>query len=117
MKKPPLINSFKNAIKGIWITLKNERNFKIHTAALIFNIILILLLQLNLVDTILIILVCCNVMVTEMINTAIEKICDYIQPNYDHRIGIIKDIAAGAVFLFAILAIVVAAFIYPKYLF
>lgn len=117
MKKPPLIDSFKNAIRGILIILKTERNFKIHTVGLGLNLLLIILLKLNLIHTLLILIVCSNVIIVEMINTCIEKICDFIQPNFDRRIGIIKDIAAGAVFLFAILAVIVAAFIYPQYLF
>ena len=36
-------------------------------------------------------------LITEIFNSAIEAICDYIQPEYDPRIGAIKDIAAAAV--------------------
>ena len=51
----------------------------------------------------------------EGLNTAIEKVCDYIQPEYDIKIGFIKDISAGAVMLVSIGAIVVGLIIYlPK---
>lgn len=36
---------------------------------------------------------------TEILNTAIEALCDYAQPNYDDRIKHIKDMAAGATFI------------------
>jgi diacylglycerol kinase (ATP) len=39
------------------------------------------------------------VMSVEGLNTAIEKMADFIHPDYHQRIGFIKDIAAGAVFL------------------
>ena len=55
------------------------------------------------------------VLTAESLNTAIEAICDYIQPNFDKKIGFIKDIAAGAVTFAALTAVVVGAIIYlPK---
>jgi diacylglycerol kinase (ATP) len=52
----------------------------------------------------------------EGLNTAVEKIADFIHPDYHERIGFIKDIAAGAVFFAAITAIAIAAIIYIPYL-
>ena len=53
----------------------------------------------------------------EGLNTAIEKICDFIHPAYHERIGFIKDISAGAVMLVALSAIAVGLMIYvPKFL-
>jgi diacylglycerol kinase (ATP) len=48
----------------------------------------------------------------EGLNTAIEKIADFIHPNYHERIGFIKDIAAGSVFFAAITAIIIGLIIY-----
>ena len=51
----------------------------------------------------------------EGLNTAAEKIADFIHPDYHERIGFIKDIAAGAVFFAAITAIAIGLMIYvPK---
>ena len=55
------------------------------------------------------------VMSVEGLNTAVEKIADFIHPNYHERIGFIKDIAAGAVFFAAITAIAVGLIIYIPY--
>lgn len=55
------------------------------------------------------------VLAIEGANTAVEKICDFIHPDYNEKIGFIKDIASGAVFFAAIAAIVVGTIIYyPK---
>jgi diacylglycerol kinase (ATP) len=51
----------------------------------------------------------------EGINTAVEKIADFIHPEFHERIGFIKDIAAGAVFFAAMTAIVIGAIIYVPY--
>ncbi len=48
----------------------------------------------------------------EGLNTAIEKVADFIHPDYHERIGFIKDIAAGAVFFAALTAISIGLFIY-----
>jgi diacylglycerol kinase (ATP) len=55
------------------------------------------------------------VMSVEGLNTAIEKIADFIHPEYHKRIGFIKDISAGAVFFAATMAIIIGLIIYvPK---
>ncbi|GAA4770161.1 MULTISPECIES: diacylglycerol kinase [Flavobacterium] len=53
----------------------------------------------------------------EGLNTAVEKIADFIHPDYHERIGFIKDIAAGAVFFAAMTAIAIGMFIYLPRLF
>lgn len=51
----------------------------------------------------------------EGLNTAIEEVANFIHPEHHPKIGLIKDLAAGAVFLFAIIAIIIGAIIYlPK---
>ena len=48
----------------------------------------------------------------EGLNTAVEKIADFIHPEFHSRIGFIKDIAAGAVFFAALTAIIIGLMIY-----
>lgn len=52
----------------------------------------------------------------EGLNTAVEKVADFVHPDYHEKIGFIKDIAAGAVFFAALTAIVVGMIIYVPYL-
>ena len=53
----------------------------------------------------------------EGLNTAVERIADFIHPEFHEKIGFIKDIAAGAVFFAAMTAIAIGAIIYiPKIL-
>jgi len=57
------------------------------------------------------------VMSIEGLNTAVEKIADFIHPQFHEKIGFIKDIAAGAVFFAAITAIAIGLLIYiPKFI-
>ena len=56
------------------------------------------------------------VLAVESLNTAVEKIADFIHPEYHSKIGFIKDIAAGAVMFAAMAAIAVGLLIYvPKF--
>lgn len=51
----------------------------------------------------------------EGMNTAVEKVADFVHPDFHEKIGFIKDIAAGAVFFAAMTAIAIGCFIYiPK---
>lgn len=53
----------------------------------------------------------------EGLNTAVEKVADFIHPNFNNQIGFIKDIAAGAVFFAAVTAIAIGFIIYvPKFI-
>ncbi|MDO4728019.1 MAG: diacylglycerol kinase family protein [Bacteroidota bacterium] len=56
------------------------------------------------------------ILAVEGLNTAVEKIADFIHPDHHPKIGFIKDIAAGAVFFIAITAILIGIIIYTPYI-
>lgn len=56
------------------------------------------------------------VMSLEGLNTGIEAIADFVHPDFNHKIGFIKDVAAGAVFIAAIAAVIIGCIIYIPYL-
>ena len=116
MRKPPIHKSFLNAFRGVFLMMKSERNFQLELLAFAVNLFLIFYLKLSRIDTILILIVSFGVLAAEIFNTAIEKICDIIQPDFDKRIGFIKDISAGAVTLMAILSVIVGVLVYWKYI-
>lgn len=117
MRKPPFHKSLGNAFRGLVWMLATERNFQIEVFGLLINLFLMVYFKLNSTDSALILIVCFAVLTLEIINTAIEKICDIIQPEYDLRIKFIKDISAGAVALMSLAAVAVGILVYWKYLF
>ncbi|WP_419494954.1 diacylglycerol kinase family protein [Chryseobacterium bernardetii] len=117
MQKPPIHKSFLNAFRGVLAMIKTERNFQIEILASLLNLFLIFYLKLTSTDAALILMASAAVLSAEIFNTAIEKICDIIQPDFDERIGFIKDIAAGAVVLIAIASAVIGVLVYWKYFF
>ena len=116
MRKPPLHNSFFNAFRGVLRMVKSERNFQIETAAFFINLFLIFYLKLTTTDAVLIIIISSAVLAAEIFNTAIERICDILQPEFDKRIGFIKDISAGAVLLLTVASVITGILIYWKYI-
>lgn len=116
MKKPPFYKSLFVAFKGLFLMLKNERNFQLEIFAFLINIGLIIFFRINYIEASFIILVCGLVLTAEILNTAIEKLCDFAEPNFNPKIGWIKDIAAAAVLLATLFAIIVGVLIYWPYL-
>lgn len=51
----------------------------------------------------------------EGLNTAIEKLCNFIHPDYHKQVGFIKDISAGAVGFSALFSLTISILIYIKY--
>lgn len=54
------------------------------------------------------------VLIAEGINTALERVADFIQPNFDPKIGHIKDMAAGFVSVAVIFSLIIAVIIYSE---
>lgn len=57
------------------------------------------------------------IMTAEGLNTAVEAMADFVHPDFHSKIGHIKDVAAGAVFIAAITAVIIGGIIYFPYIF
>jgi len=109
------IKSFGFALKGISISLK-QRNFKIELFIAVLVIILGYFFQITATEWCIALIAISMVLVTEMLNTAIEHFVDLVSPDYHKTAGIIKDISAGAVLVSAIFSAVIGVIIFGKYL-
>ena len=97
--------------------IKTEASIKVQLALGILITVLGWVMDLSPVEWLFQILAIGVVLTTESLNTAIEKLCDFVNPHYNERIGFIKDIAAGAVTFAALFAIIVGLIIYlPKFM-
>lgn len=109
------LRSFRYALNGIRLTLWAEHNFRIHLVAAIIVIALGFYLEVNPSEWLWLILAISIVFITEMINTALERLVDLTEPNQNSLAGKIKDIAAGAVLLAAIAAFAIGVIIFWPY--
>lgn len=107
--------SFRFAFNGIKNLIKNEHNSRIHIVTLICVIVLGLLLKIELIEWIAISIVSGLVILTELLNTAIERLADFVESDWNEKIGIIKDYCAGAVLISAVISVIVGGLIFiPK---
>lgn len=109
-KKPKqkFVRSVNAAIEGIMYTFKSERNMKIHYLASFLILIVALFFNFTKVEFVLLLSAITLVVITEMMNTAVEKTVDLVTDEYHELAKIAKDVAAGAVLISAIYSVVVA---------
>ena len=119
-KEPFIINRIKSvgyAFKGLYILLFTEASIKIQLFIAVMVTIAGWYFKISAMEWALQFLAVGMVMGIEGLNTAVEKISDFVQPEYDEKIGLIKDVSAGAVMLVSLVAVAVGLIIYiPKIL-
>ena len=107
-----IVNSFNWAFEGIVHALRRERNMKIHFAIAVVVLGAALFYSLSRLEIVALFVAISFVLITEMLNTAIEHTIDLITDEDDPRAKIAKDMAAGAVLVAAANALVVAYLVF-----
>lgn len=106
--------SFSHAFRGIGFAL-SEPNFRIHLAAAAAAASLGWWLCLSPAEWCVVLLCFAAVMSAEAMNSAVEKLTDLVSPGHHELAGKVKDMAAGAVLISAIVAAAVGCIIFlPK---
>jgi len=111
------IKSIGFAVKGAFKLVTTEHSVMVQFSIMLLMIFAGFYFQISREEWMLQILAFGLVLGIEGINTAVEKIADFIHPEFHDRIGFIKDIAAGAVLFAASSALTVGALIYVPKLF
>ena len=115
-KPRSFIRSFSFAVSGILTAVKQERNMRFHLLGSIFVLFISFYFSISKTEWLFILFAIGGMLALELVNSAIERVVDLASPEYHPLAKQAKDIAAGAVFVFAILSIVVGVFIYMPYL-
>lgn len=109
------LKAFKYAFKGAWLLLKNEPSFQVQSGVGLLVILAGFYFNISSTEWMIQLLAIALVLSIEGLNTAIEKIADFIHPDFHLKIGDIKDVSAGAVTVSAIIAAIIGLIIYiPK---
>lgn len=106
-----LLDKFKYAIHGIILGV-GDHAIRIQCFFFVVAILLSFIFKLNAIEWCIILLSCALVLLSEFVNTAIERIMDFVQPEYDERVKYIKDLAAGFVLLVSIIVLVIGIIIF-----
>lgn len=113
MKK--FFRGFKYAFSGLVAATKSECNMRFHLCATVCVVVAGFVFCISAAEWLAVLLCCGMVVGAEMLNTAIEKLADAVEPDQNERIKFVKDAAAGGVLACAIAAACVGLIIFvPK---
>ncbi|MCA1025441.1 diacylglycerol kinase family protein [Cytobacillus kochii] len=116
-KKQSLISSFYFAFIGVITALKAERNLKIHFVMTVLVIFFGIIFELTKTEWLLISFAIAGMIALELMNTAIERVVDLVTTEQHPLAKQAKDIAAGAVLIYAVLTVIIGLSIFlPKIL-
>lgn len=103
------------AFKGALYLIKTEASIQVQLTIAILVTIAGFVYQISPIEWMIQCFMIGLVLSAEGLNTAVEEIADFIHPNFHKKIGVIKDVAAGAVFFAAIVSLIIGVLIYyPK---
>ena len=109
------IRSFEFPIKGLKYAYRNEQNLAVDVGIALIVCIFGFLFQINKYEWAILVLTIGLVISCELINTAIEAVVDLVTEEYHPLARVAKDTSAAAVFIFAIVAVIVGIIIFlPK---
>ncbi len=112
-KSQNIFHTFKNAGRGVRISVKSERNIKIHFFMAFLVILFALLLRMSVTRVCILVIAISNVMVAEFINTSLEFGLDAVFHNrYSKLVGMAKDISAGAVIVASIFSAIIGVLLF-----
>lgn len=107
-----LLRGFGYAGSGLKAAFRSEQNFRVHTCVALLTILAAFFLRVAVYEWLIIIICIVGVMGFELINTAIEKVCDQVSAEKHPGIQYIKDVSAAAVLIVATGAFIIALVIF-----
>ena len=111
-------NTFKNARKGFRLVFKSEMNIRVHLIIAILVLISAYFFGFNYIEYCILLIAIAFVIISEMINTAIEFALDSIYHNrYSKMVGMAKDISAGAVMIASLVSALIGILLFGRHLF
>ncbi len=112
-KQQGFSNTFKNARKGMRLVLKSEVNIRVHFCIAMIVLALAFVLDFSVERICILLLTIGFVIVTEMVNSAVEFSLDAVFHNrYSKLVGMAKDISAGAVMFASVIAVVIGIILF-----
>lgn len=111
LKNKNYLESWKNGFSGIWYAIRTQLNLKIQLVIAIIVIICAIYFKLNLTECMFLSFATMLIIITEVMNTAVEEAVNLCTDKFHPIAKLAKDVAAGAVVLSALNAVIIAIFI------
>ncbi|MGE6412822.1 diacylglycerol kinase family protein [Planococcus kocurii] len=110
------LRSFRFATAGIVTAFKREQNIRFHLVAAIIVVLAGCLTRISHVEWFVVILLIAGMLALEMVNSAIERVVDLATTDFQPLAKQAKDMAAGAVLVFAVASAIIGLLIFlPKW--
>ncbi|MGC1240206.1 MAG: diacylglycerol kinase family protein [Chryseosolibacter sp.] len=110
-------NSFRYAFNGVRVSLKDQRNLKVHFMIALSTVVAGLYVEITRTEWCIIFLAIGLVVGLEMMNSAVESLVDLVTTERKPLAGKVKDIAAGAVLFASVMCVIIGVIIFSKYVF
>jgi diacylglycerol kinase len=111
-----IFRSFQNAQRGLWTVLIKEPAFKYMALATLLVVLAMLYFPTTRTEKAVVLVMVFSVLGLEMINSIMERFLDFLQPNFDPRVKIIKDLLSGFVFLVVLGSAIIGLLVFGPYL-
>ena len=111
---PSFRRSFLFALQGFRTAISTERNIRVMLGGAVFAVVMGLILRIDALSWACVLICCGAVIVTELLNTAIETIVDLVSPEFHPLAGRAKDIAAAASWTMSVTSVLVGMIIYIR---
>ena len=115
-RKKNILLSLRNAWRGLWTALVREPAFKYMVAVALLVVGAMLYFPTSGTEKAVLLVMIFSVLGLEMINSIMERFLDFLQPNLDPRVKIIKDLLSAFVFLVISGAAIIGILIFWPYL-
>lgn len=110
-----VMRSVRHSLRGFRVLMRNEYNLYIQLFFAVIAIIFGFLFEISMYEWAIQVSVIGLVIFSELVNTAIEKTMDLVQPEYDERVRDIKDLASASVMFMVLVSVITGLIIYlPK---
>jgi diacylglycerol kinase (ATP) len=109
---PTLLQALNNGFEGIIWVLRTQRNMRVHFLAGTGALVLAVVLGVSRFDLLAVVLAIALVLISEMINTALEAAVDLAMPDEHPLAKVAKDVAAGGVLIAAACSLAVAYLVF-----
>ncbi|HVM41554.1 MAG TPA: diacylglycerol kinase family protein [Acidimicrobiia bacterium] len=108
----PRLVAFRDAFRGIGFMWREEPNMRFHLVAAAGVLVGAAVFQVSTFKWVSVVLAIVVVLLAEILNTAVEALLDLVHPDRHPLVGVVKDLAAGAVLVAAIGATVIALVVF-----
>ena len=117
IKMMSLKKSFLYAFRGLKYVMKNERNFRIELILAFLILVFSMILKIERWELVIVVFLITLVLVTELINTVVERVVDILEPRIHPFAKLIKDIMAAIVLISAITSVAIGSIVFLPYMY